>query len=145
MTRVVHEVERRDPGRAAAEGHPYHPMPGHGAIRGDAGLRRRYLLWMRGDVDAPAVDAVRPAVVGAFEAVSVDDPAKGEACAAMHAQVAPGDEIVPGAPDHDVFAEKPSRDRAASGQVFDPRDRVPVVDQDRVIQHPRQGVVSSRK
>src|SRR5579859_4967181 len=97
---------------------------------------------MRGDEDAAAVGAVGPAMVGTLEAVAVDDAAERQARAAMHAQVAPRTELVPGAPDHDVLTQQPGRDRAASFEVYDPGHRVPVVDEDGVIEHRGQRVVS---
>jgi hypothetical protein len=53
----------------------------------------------------------------------------------MHTQVAPGEELAAGTPDDYVFAEHPSRDRATVRKLCDQRHRVPILYQDRVIDH----------
>src|SRR5437868_4120154 len=53
----------------------------------------------------------------------------------MHAEVAPCEVLVARPPEDQVLAEQPGRDRAAAREVLDPGDRVPVLDQNRVIDH----------
>jgi len=74
-------------------------------------------------------------VIGAFEAPAIDDPAQRKARAAMHAQVAPGIELVTRAPHHQVLAEQSCGKRSTAGEVFDAGYRMPIVDEDRVVDH----------
>jgi hypothetical protein len=57
----------------------------------------------------------------------------------MNAEVAPGEELAAGAPDDKVFAEHPGRDRATIDKLFDKRDGVPILYEDRVIDHRYSG------
>jgi hypothetical protein len=75
-------------------------------------------------------------VIRAFEADAVDDASERQTCSAMHAEVAPGVKVLARAPHDQVFAENPSRQRSAFGEVLDARYWVPVIDQDRVVDHP---------
>ena len=75
-------------------------------------------------------------MVRAFEPPAIDDPAQREARAAMHAQVAPRVELVTRAPHDQVLAEQSRGERSTAGEVFDAGYRMPVVDEDRVVEHP---------
>src|SRR5205823_9164205 len=106
-----------------------------GAVHRDARLGGRALLGMRGDVHALSLVAIRPPVIGAFEAVAANHVSQREARAAVQAEVAPCEVLVTRPPEDQVLAEQPGRDRAAAREVLDPGDRVPVLDQNGVVDH----------
>ena len=100
---IAHELERRNLGRPAAQRRPDDPMRFPRVKGRHPRLCRRLLLRMSGHQHAAPVGCIRPAVIGALEAHAVDDLAERQARAAMHAQVAPCMNFVPGAPDDEVF------------------------------------------
>jgi hypothetical protein len=53
----------------------------------------------------------------------------------MHAQVAPREELLAGTPHNEVLAEHPSGNRSTIFKVCDERYRMPIVYEDRVIDH----------
>src|SRR5438874_12528074 len=133
---IVHQLECRDIRRAAAERDPDDAVPRFRLIRRNPRLCRRGLLRVRRHQDAASVRAVRPAVIRAFEPDAVDDASERQTRSAMHAEVAPGMKLLPRAPDDEVSAEGPTRQRSAVREVLDARYGMPVLDQDRVVEHP---------
>jgi hypothetical protein len=75
-------------------------------------------------------------VIGTLEATAIDHSAQRKTRAAMHAQIAPRVELVTRAPHDEVLAEQSRWLRSAAGEVFDARYRVPVIDEDRIVEHP---------
>src|SRR6476620_2386278 len=55
----------------------------------------------------------------------------------MDAEVLPGQQGGAGPPDHHVLAKEPDPERTSARQIFDPGHRMPVVDQDRIVDHGR--------
>ena len=62
----------------------------------------------------------------------------------MHAQVAPRVELVTRTPHHEVLGEQSGWQRSAAGEVFDACYRVPVVDEDRVVDHHPRSCAAGR-
>jgi hypothetical protein len=74
-------------------------------------------------------------VIRALEANAVDDVAERQSSPSMHAQVAPREELTAGTPHNEVLTEDSGRDRATSRELFNKSYGVPVLYQDRVIEH----------
>jgi len=55
----------------------------------------------------------------------------------MDAEVAPREKLVSRAPEHEVLTEEARRDRSTGGKVLQASDRMPVLDEDRVVDHAR--------
>jgi shikimate kinase len=74
-------------------------------------------------------------VIWTLEAHAIDDRAQREPGASMHAQVAPREELVAGTPHNEVLAEHAGRNRPTVFKLCDKRDGVPIIYEDRVIDH----------
>src|SRR5207245_2088859 len=147
---VLHERRRERPVDAVRVRH-------HRALAGAVWVRLKNLDALRQDaigVDRSGVFLdLRPRTVAQDAFVHegemadvekvLDDAAQREPGAAGDAQVAPRVIVAARAPEHDVLAQQPCGRRAATGEVFDPRDRMPVLDEDRVIDHRRRVYVGS--
>ncbi len=130
---IIEQLERRDPGRAAAQRDPYDPVHRLREIRHDPRLFRRRLVGMGGNVDAAPIRAVGPTVIRALNPRTVDDAAQGKTRATVDAEVAPCENFVARTPQDDVLAKEPGRDGSAAGKLFHPRHRVPIVHEDRIV------------
>ena len=53
----------------------------------------------------------------------------------MHAQVAPRVDLVSGAPDDQVLTQHAHRDGTTVGEILDASHRVPILDEDWVVDH----------
>jgi hypothetical protein len=74
-------------------------------------------------------------VIRALEPNAVYDVAERQSSPSMHAEVAPREELAAGTPHDEVFAEHSGRNRATSRKLFNQSYGVPVLYQDRVIEH----------
>src|SRR5713101_7985955 len=135
IRRILEQLELWDPASAAAETDPYDVIRRRRVKGGDLRLCRRDLLRVGRHEHTPPVRSIRPTVVRALEPHAVDDPTKGEPGASMHAQVTPREELFAGTPHHEVLAEHPGGNRSTVCQLRDKRYGVPIVYEDRVIDH----------
>src|SRR5205823_5026910 len=135
MVRRLEQLEARHRPVARAEAHPDDAMRERGPVGLHAGFRRRCLLRMRRHQDASPVDSVGPAVVRTLQGSAFHHLAQRQPGAAVDAKVTPGEVRLTRAPEDDVLAEQPSGYRTACRELLLLRDRVPVVDQDRVFEH----------
>ena len=90
---------------------------------------------MRGHEDAAPIGPIGPAVIRAFERAAGDDFAERQPGTTVDAQVAPREVIVARAPQDDVLAQKTCAERPASRELVDAGHRVPIVDQDGIVEH----------
>jgi hypothetical protein len=74
-------------------------------------------------------------VVRAFEPNAIDDAAERQSSASVHAQVAPREELLAGAPHNEVLAEHPGRNRATVRKLCDKGYGMPILYEYGVIDH----------
>jgi hypothetical protein len=55
----------------------------------------------------------------------------------MDAEVAPGEKLFSRAPDNEVLTKEAHRERSTAGKVLQASDRMPILDEDRVVDHAR--------
>src|SRR5467141_1813718 len=103
IRRIVEQLESWDLASPAAEAHPYDPMSRGRVKCGHLCLCRRSLLRVGGHEHAAPVRGVCPTVIRALEPHAVDNAAKRQSCASMHAEIAPGEELATGTPDDEVL------------------------------------------
>src|SRR6266849_391182 len=76
---------------------------------------------------------------------AADDGAERQSRASMHAQVAPREELPAGTPHDDVLAEHPGRNRSTIRKLCDKRYGVPILHEDRVVNHGHSSMLRSIK
>src|SRR5260370_16544854 len=100
------------------------------------GLGRRQLLGVGRHEYAPPVHSICPTVIRTLEPHPVDDATERQPGASMHAQVAPGEELLAGTPHNEVLAEHPGRNRSSPCHIPTNPYTVPTVYTSRAIHPP---------
>src|SRR6267378_760690 len=135
IRRIVEQIELWDGVSAGAKTHPDDAIGLCRVIGDHPRLRGRRLLGVGRHEHALPIRSVSPTVVRALNPNAVDDASERQPSAAMYTEVTPCDEFTTRSPNHQVLAEHPGRDWATIRKLLDQRYWVPVLNQDRVIDH----------
>ena len=100
----------------------------------DTGCGRWFLCRVSGETNALSGFIVRPAVIGAHQSFTLDFSER-EPCTPMHAQIAPGVDLITHTPQYKVFFEQTYSHRLICFKVGCIRDHVPIIHENRIMQH----------
>src|SRR5438105_11044776 len=90
---------------------------------------------MRRHQNAPAIAGVGPSVVRTLEGRAVDHLPEEQPCTSVHTQVPPGEVLRARTPQDDVLAQETRTTRPTRSELDNARHRVPVIDEDRIVDH----------
>src|SRR5712691_3706432 len=102
----------------------------------DTGCGRWFLCRVSGETNALSGFIIRPAVIGTHQGLTLDFSER-EPCSPVHAQIAPSVDLITHTPQYKVFFKQTYSHRLICFKVGCIRDHMPIIHENRIMQHYR--------